>query len=303
MRSTQTGEANGFRVQVAGPDADTPPSAALASLAFDPAAPGSGDPDAPATTRTQSAANARASINGVSVSTATNTIDSAVEGLTITLGKVSDTPVMIQVSSNTAGMKQALGNFIGAYNDAAKYLAAQMKVDTAAKTAAPLEGDASTLQLQRLLKAAVRGPTDASSSLPRLLDVGIHTQSDGTLTLDSKQADAALAKPAELAKAFTTRTDSDATNASGDGFGVRFQKLTDALLGADGLVTRRTDALNAQARRTQDRQSQMEDRLSSYQDRLLKQYSALDTKMSTLSSQSAYMTQQIKMLSNQSSSK
>jgi flagellar hook-associated protein 2 len=305
LRSTDTGELNGFRVQASGPDADTPPSSALASLAYDPATPAAGgsDPDTPATTRTQAAVNARASINGVSVSTASNVLDTAVEGLRITLGKVSDTPVAIQVSADTAGMKKALNAFIGAYNDAAKYLAAQMKVDTTAKTAAPLEGDGTTLQLQRMLKSALRDTSTASSVFPHLLDVGLKTSADGTLTLDSSKADAALTKPGELAKAFTTRSSNTTTDDPRDGFGVRFEKLTNALLGIDGLVSRRNDALSAQATRLQKRQDDMEERLSTYQARLLKQYSALDTKMSSLSSQSTYLTQQINLLNKQSSSK
>ena len=65
----------------------------------------------------------------------------------------------------------------------------------------------------------------------------------------------------------------------------------------------RSQALNAQVTRQQKRQEQMEDRLTAFRTRLLKQYTSLDKTMSELTAQNAYVTQQMKMLANQTSKK
>ena len=195
-------------------------------------------------------------------------------------------------------MKKALTAFVGAYNDIAGYIAAQTKVDPATKTAATLQGDATTMQLQKLLAGALSGASTASGAFPRLLDVGIHLTADNTLALDGAKADKALTNPKELAKAFTSH---DAGDATGDGFGVRFAALATKALDFEGLLATRTRALEGTIARYQDRQDKMEALVSQYQDRLLKTYTALDTKMATLKSQSDYVTQQMKMLAKNGS--
>jgi flagellar hook-associated protein 2 len=295
VKSRATGEENAVRITAGGPGDGDPPPAGLAALAYDP-------PNTPAGTdtlaRAQAARNAHATINGVDISSAGNTLDGAVEGLRIALLKPSDDAVDIGVTPDTAAMKKALTAFVGAYNDIAGYIAAQTKVDPATKTAAALQGDGTTMQLQKLLAGALSGMSTASGAFPRLLDVGIHLTADNTLALDGAKADKALANPQELAKAFTAHDASDATK---DGFGVRFVALASKALDFDGLLATRTRALESTIARNQYRQDKMEDLVSQYQERLLKTYTALDTKMSTLKSQSDYVTQQMKMLAKNGS--
>jgi flagellar hook-associated protein 2 len=296
VKSRATGEENAVRITASGlADGDAAP-AGLAALAYDPP---NAAPDAPSLTRAQAARNAHATINGVDVESATNTLEGAVEGLRIALLKPSDEAVDVSVSPDTGAMKKALTAFVGAYNDIAGYIAAQTKYDAATKTAAPLQGDATTLQLQKLLSGALAGTSTASGAFPRLLDVGIHLNGDGTVALDSSRADKALANPQELAKAFSSR---DATDTAKAGFGVRFSTLADKALDFEGLLSTRTRALEDTVSRAQTRQDKMEDRVSQYQARMLQVYTALDTKMSTLKAQNDYVTQQMKALAKNSSS-
>jgi flagellar hook-associated protein 2 len=297
VKSSATGEENAVRITASGPAAGDPAPAGLAALAYDP-------PNAVAGADTLSLAqagrNAHATINGVDISSASNVLDGAVEGLSISLQKASDDAVEIGVGADTATMKKALSAFVSAYNDIASYIAKETKYDAATKTAGTLQGDASTLQLQKMLRTALSDTSSASSALPRLLDVGIHLGADNTLVLDSTKADKALANPQEMAKAFASR---DAASTSGNGFGVRFSDLAAKTLDFEGLLATRTQAMQATISRYQDRQDKMEDLVSQYQARMMKVYTALDTKMSALTAQSNYVTQQMKILANNSSSK
>jgi len=294
VKSRATGQENAVRITASGPTDGDPTPAGLAALSYDPQHAAPGDPSL---TRAQPARNAHATINGVDISSATNTLDGAVEGMRIALLKASDDAVDIGVAPDTGAMKKALNAFVGAYNDIAGYIATQTRYDATSKTAAALQGDATTLQLQKQLAGALSGTSAASSTFPRLLDVGIHLNADNTLSLDSSKADRALANPQELAKAFTAH---DASDTSKDGFGVRFVALAGKTLDFEGLIATRTRALEGTIKRAKERQEKMEDAVSQYQARMLKVYTALDTKMSTLKAQNDYVTQQMKMLANNS---
>src|SRR5262249_17531153 len=158
------------------------------------------------------------------------------------LQKASDDPVEIGVGADTASMKKALAAFVSAYNDIANYIAKETKYDAATKQAGSLQGDASTLQLQKMLRTALSDASGASGALPRLLDVGLHLGADNSLVLDSAKADKALANPQEMAKAFANR---DSANAANDGFGVRFAELGRKTLDFEGLLATRTQAMQA----------------------------------------------------------
>jgi len=296
VKSRATGEENAVRITASGPTDGDPPPAGLAALAYDPPHTAPGDASL---TRAQPARNAHATINGVDIASATNTLDGAVEGLRISLLKASDDVVDLGVAPDTGAMKKALGAFVGAYNDITGYIATQTKYDATSKTAATLQGDASTLQVQKQLAGALSGMSAASSAFPRLLDVGIHLNSDNTLSLDSSKADKALANPQELAKAFAGH---DASDPGKDGFGVRFVALAGKTLDFEGLIATRTRALEGTIRRAKDRQEKMEELVTQYQARMLKVYTALDTKMATLKAQSDYVTQQMKALAKNSGS-
>jgi flagellar hook-associated protein 2 len=292
VKSSTTGEENAVRITASGPAEGDPAPAGLAALAYDPPNTGAG-----AMTQAQAGLNAHATINGVDISSASNVLDGAVEGLTISLQKASDDAVDIGVGADTATMKKALASFVSAYNDIAGYIANQTKYDAATKSAGTLQGDATTLQLQKMLRSALSDASGASGALPRLLDVGIHLGADNALVMDSTKADKALVNPQEMARAFAGR---DSDNSANNGFGVRFAELGTKTLGFDGLFTSRTQAMQATINRYQDRQDKMEDLVTQYQERMMKVYTALDTKMSTLTAQSNYVTQQMKMLANNS---
>jgi flagellar hook-associated protein 2 len=116
--------------------------------------------------RTQAAANARATVNGLTVTSASNTLEEVVEGVTLKLGKVSASPVEVTVSSNTESIKKSITDFATAYNDLAKYQSTQTRYDSASKTAGSLQGDASVNALRSALRGVGTGSVSASRHLP-----------------------------------------------------------------------------------------------------------------------------------------
>ncbi|WP_353093030.1 flagellar filament capping protein FliD [Methylibium sp.] len=262
---------------------------ALTGLAYDPAS------GTNPMTQTQTAVNALASINGLPIESPTNRLTGTLDGVTLDLVKVTTAPVTVNVSSNTGSMRDAIKKFSDAYNALNTYLATQTKYDEENKIGGTLQGDSAAVGLRNQFRAMLRQDSAASSELARLSDIGFNVQRDGSIVLDNAKLDAALAKPAELSKLFTTN---DTANPATTGLGVRFQKLADMSTGTDGVIASRNAGLKARLDRNQDDQEKVNDRADRMQTRLTQQYTALDTQMAKFSALSTYMTQQLAGLSN-----
>jgi flagellar hook-associated protein 2 len=238
----------------------------------------------------QGSADAKASVNGIPVVSASNSLSGVVDGLTLNLNKLSSTPVSVTASTDTSAVATAINAFASAYSAVASYIGDQTKYDAATKTGGPLQGDTAATGLQEKMRSMLGARSGASSVFARLSDVGLQLQRDGTLKVDQTQLDNALAKLPELKKAFAN---SDAADSSNDGFARRYANLTDQVLGTDGIVTGRTAGLQKLITKNGSDQDALNARVDAFQQRLVAQYTALDAKMAQLNALSSYVTQQV----------
>ncbi|MCA6217988.1 flagellar filament capping protein FliD [Ideonella sp. B7] len=292
LRSTTTGAENGFRITAAETVDDGNAGTGLSALTYAPSG------TASVMSLNQAATNAQATINGIQVSSTSNTFDSVVDGLSFTAGKVSASPVAVTVASDTDTMKKSINSFVSAFNALVSYIKDQTKyTPPTAKgtqgTSSPLQGDATTVGLLNRLRSVINAPSTASASLQHLSDMGISVGGDGTLSVDATKLDTALTKPDEVGKALAT----DGADSSSSGFMDRFRDLGNAVLDPTaGSLQLRQDAINASIKRNQQRQDELTERLSSYETRLRAQFSALDTQMASMNALSAYVTKQMSAL-------
>lgn len=293
LRSSATGVANAFRTSVTDVDGNDADAAGLSALAYDPSA------GAAVMSMTEAASDASATVNGLAVSSASNTMADLVDGVTLTLAKVTTGPVEVAVAQDTESMKKSVQAFADAYSALAKLIAGQVKYDADTKTAGPLQGDSAAVGLQRQMRALVGTSSGASSVFSRLSDIGLEMQQDGSLTVDATKLDAAFTKLPELKKLLAN---SDSLVPANNGIARQFRALGDAMLDADGVITTRTDGLNHRIEINQDQQDTLEARLAKTEERLRAQYTALDVKMGQLSAISAYVTQQMAMFTNSAKS-
>ncbi len=282
LRSTATGAENAFRVTASETVDDGNAAAGLSALGY--AGPAATSP----MTRFQAAQNALATINGIPVESATNTLDGVADGVTLSLLKVTTADVAVTVTPDDDAVKSAVTDFTKAFNDLAGYIRDQTKYDAANKKAGALQGDRTALSLQAQLRGVINQESTASSVFARLSDIGITMKADGTLDTNSDKLASAIAKRAELRKAFAT----DGATTAASGFMDRFRDLAAAVLDDAGSLSTRTDSLNAMLKRNQASQDSMQTRLDATEARLRKQYQALDSNMARMSALSAYVSQQ-----------
>jgi len=282
MRSNATGEENAVKITASG-------DPSLSDLAYSPDEPSPGGMG-----QTVSARNALATINGLSISSPSNTLDGTVAGLTLTLKKVTTSPVEVTVAKDTASMRTAVDDFVKAYNALNDYITDQTKYDPNTKVAGKLQGDSAVRSLQSQLRTLTQSASGASSLLTRLSSAGIETQRDGSLLVNTTKFNAALADPTVVAAAFSN----DEAGEANDGFGVRFRSLTTTLTGTGGLLDSRSEGLRNQIKRQEDQIARLEDRVASTEARLLRQYNALDSNIGKLNSLGSYVNQQVTAWNN-----
>jgi flagellar hook-associated protein 2 len=289
LRSAATGEMNGFRVGVTDSDGNNFDGVGLSALAY--------DPSAGILTMAQAlaAANAAASLNGLPIASASNTLSDVIDGMTLTLGKVTSAPVLVEAKPDTASIRKALDTFVTAYNDLNKLIAEQTKYDAASKTAGVLQGDSAAVSMRSQLRGLLGSDAGTSALFSRLADVGFDVQTDGSIKLDETKLANGLANLGDMKKLFAA---TDALAPADNGIAVKLRSLADQMLGIDGSINARTEGLRRRIDLNQDRQEALEDRIAMTEKRLRAQYTALDKQMASLTSLSNYVTQQIAALNN-----
>ena len=137
--------------------------------------------------------NASLTVDGVPISSATNTISNTVAGLTLNLaGADPNTQVQIAVAPDTTKGTQAVTDFVTAYNTIVQDLSSQFTFNTTTSSAGPLATDAGARLLQNELLAAVTYTATGTNSINSLLDLGVSMNNDGTLTIDNSKLSAAV---------------------------------------------------------------------------------------------------------------
>lgn len=289
LQAKNTGAAAGFRVQSADP--------ALAGLVFDPeASPGTGM--AAAGIPVQYGQDAKARINGLAVTSATNTLTDNIPGVTIKLVATTTTgygtpgevksPLTMSISEDVTPAVKNVNDFVTAYNALNKTLADLTRYDAATKTAGLFQGDSSVVGLQNVLRNML-GSSSLGATSQRLSDVGLERQLDGSLTINTAKLSTAANNGTALQQLFTNNNNDPLTN----GFALKFRDLGRGVLASGGSVATKATALQGALDRNSKEQAKVNDRATLVEARLRRQYSALDAQMGQLSALNAYVAQQV----------
>lgn len=291
LTAAETGLDNQLRISTS----DLEAGSGLDALTFAPDTGGSG------LTQTQSAQNAVATINGLSISANSNTLENVLDGLTLQLGQVTDTgkPVQVDVGTDSKTAKAAIDEFVKSYNALNSFLTQQTAYDKESKKAGALQGDQTAIAMRNGMRTLLMGTGGASDVFAGLRDIGFETAKDGTVSIKANKLDAALANMGDLQRLFSN---TDASNPALAGFGQRFTQFAKNAAGFDGTLSARNEGLEAALKNNKGRQDRMSDRLGQYEARLLRQYTALDTSMAQMNAMASYVTQQIAALTQNNKS-
>ncbi|MCB1692370.1 MAG: flagellar filament capping protein FliD [Pseudomonadales bacterium] len=177
VSSTSTGAENGIEISAVDQDGNNTDQSGLSRLAF--------NASANYMTQTAAAEDAQVTINGLAVSSATNSLDGAIDGLSIDLKAVTTSPVTVNVKKNAAAIKtaiQGLANGYRAFNAVANQLS---KFDQTTQQGNILLGDATLRSITSRVRQVLNSPVDnISSAFATLSEIGITTDATGSLNID-----------------------------------------------------------------------------------------------------------------------
>jgi len=268
LSSTQTGVANAFTVSAS---ADS--SAGLAALA--------GKLD---TAGDNEASDASLSIDGIAVTSASNSVSGALNGVTLNLAATGS--ATLTVSQDTGTAQDAIYDFVSAYNSYATTVSSLDSYDASTQQSGILLGDTTLMSIQRQLGNVLSGSV-AGNGIGSLAALGITRNADGTLALDSgKLGDALKGNPAAVQDLF----------AGTNGYATRLNGVLGGFTDSGGIIASRNASISKQLANLSQESTALDARMSVYEAQLRQQYTALDTLMSSLNNTSSYLTSSLKQL-------
>ncbi|GGI98551.1 flagellar filament capping protein FliD [Halopseudomonas pertucinogena] len=281
LNSTATGAGKDISVAATG-------SEGLAVLEF-PASAAAPDGDR-APRMLTAASDARFSIDGIVMSSASNTIEGAIEGVSLTLNaaqspddQAAGKKLALTVSEDLDAVKSSVTEFVDSYNQLMRTIGSLTKVTPGAGEGAPstgaLVGDASVRSFTNGVRSELSSPSDGEIRI--LADLGITTERDGSLKLDA----------AKLDKVLENGTDKLSTFFAGEnGLMARLESRVKPYTQTGGLLDNRNTALQSTIADVRDQREALERRTASLEARLLAQFNAMDSMVGQLMGTSNYLT-------------
>jgi flagellar hook-associated protein 2 len=221
--------------------------------------------------------NASLTIDGVPLSSASNTVTGAISGVTLNLVTASPaTTVQLTVGPDAAAATAAINNFVDAYNSVIGIINKQFEVNPTTNTQGPLGSDSSLRSLQSTLLKDVTYSLTGNSGLVNLASLGIDLNNDGTLSVNQVATDTHPSLSNVLATN-PNAVQSFFQNVSGTGFANNFNNdlfsLTDT---TNGIVNLDIAGNKAQQKALATQITNLQDRLTAQQQQLTSLYSRVN---------------------------
>ena len=247
-----------------------------------------------AMTEGQSASDASFTVDGVAYSRATNNFNDVVPGLTITLKKADPlATITIGATRPTDVLKQTLNDFVSVFNT--------LKRDTAAARLAN-NGNPALRAFERQLSAFISQPLTTDANIQSLSDVGISTNRDGTISINSAKLETALRDfPDAVEAIFNPTRDGVRTEVTDPGITFALDALRDAAVATTGPLEQVRAALQRETENIAKNRERMETREDAYRTRLERQYAGMDARIAALRATQSYLEQQITLWNNSDS--
>jgi len=153
--------------------------------------------------QTNGATNAALTINGLEITSSSNTVSSAVEGVSFTLKKTTTAPATIVVAENLEAARAGVNNLINGFNTLNSEINSLTSYNAETSTASLLTGDGTVRNLARTIRSALNAAVaDSGGAYSTLAELGITSNViDGSLSVDTTKLDAILANdPSDVAK-------------------------------------------------------------------------------------------------------
>ncbi|MDP2497326.1 MAG: flagellar filament capping protein FliD [Candidatus Palauibacterales bacterium] len=153
----------------------------------------------------QAGQDAQLTVDGISVTRGSNTVDDVLDGITLNLQNASATDTAtVDVSRNVQAGVKAVKEMVGAYNKLAEFTNKQFTPNAEGENSSPLSGSGTLRSMQRRIRSTLLGEVSGGTGeYDRLFEVGVEIQRDGTFEVKAgKLKDAMRTNPDDVQRLF-----------------------------------------------------------------------------------------------------
>jgi flagellar hook-associated protein 2 len=226
----------------------------------------------------ETAQDASLTIDGFSVTSASNSVTGAITGVTLEL--VAAGSASVGITRDNSGIEEKIQGLVDAYNT--------LMEEFDAMEESSLENDSSLRRMKQGFVDILSQSATVDGADAYLFEIGVTRDKEGVLSLDSSDLADALANDFDRVSQILTEETT--------GFANRFYNYTDLLLDIDGVIDAKDDSLNGQLDTVQTQIERQELHMESYEKLLISQFTALDQTLAILQSTSSYLTSQLASL-------
>lgn len=281
LSPTNSGLANSLSVSVADTsDGSNTDNSGLSQLAF--------SASASNLSQVRPGSDADFSINGMSLSSSSNTLTDVIDGVDINLLQQTTSPVTLTLSDNNLVAENAVSAFVIAYNSYVTTHANLTNYNAATNVAGVLLGDFTARSISDKVRSQLSATiASATGSYSSLSEIGVEVQTGGTLQLDRVKFQAAMSADSDSVKAiFVDRTSGGSTLA---GFASTMDTLLDTFTSASGTIKDRTDSIEDQMTEITTDEADFTRRMASLEERYRNQFNALDSLLAEIYATQDYL--------------
>lgn len=242
--------------------------------------------------RTQQSTDAEIDVDGNILTSDTNTFKDKVQGLDITVLRVSDKDSdgnlksnKVDITTDKSAIKTLVQEFVTAYNTLIDKCTELGKRNTivggeSQDDGGALAGDSMPRSIRTLMANTVMEPNSEMTGINSIFQVGIKMDNDGKLSVDSDKFDDALDDNYEQVVALFSGE---------NGVAGKLQTSLKEYTKTGGLISQRQDQLNSDLRDLSSREATAADQLEKYEANLRAQYGSLDTLLAQMQSSASYL--------------
>jgi flagellar hook-associated protein 2 len=244
--------------------------------------------------------NASLTVDGIPVTSGSNTVTGVIPGATLTLSGTSSTPVTLAVQPDLTQVATAVNNFVTAWNQVMNDINAQNTYNGTG-TAPPLLGDPSLDLIQSQLLNDITTSLSGNGAAVNLQSIGIQLQNDGTISVASNASPDSMDLNDALANDFSAVQNLfQSTSPAGvsQTLNTDLTALTDPTNGPLNLAM---SSINTQVSDLDSQISNFQYQLQQTQQQLTAEYSTINTTLEQLPETLAQINQQLNALNPPSS--
>ncbi|MGX9461073.1 flagellar filament capping protein FliD [Shewanella sp. A14] len=231
-----------------------------------------------AMTELQAAKDSIIYIDGLKLTSSSNTVEDAIEGVTLNLRDADvDKLTTLTVKQNTSAIATGIKSFVEAFNSMSETIASLTSYNAETEEAGALQGDSLPRGIQSQLRNVMSSAFATSDGQLSLASIGITTTRSGTLEIvDDILTEALESNVAGIKEMFTT--EDTGVTAKLDGY-------LDSYVGTGSIIDSRDTSLDGSLSRLTDQREAFALKMAAFEARLYTQYNYMDLIVGQLSTQ------------------